>query len=51
MIKKFHEAEHPSNVFCKKCGYWMAYVHAKKVDELNWICLECLEKEKNDSSK
>lgn len=46
---KFIAQETPSNIFCEKCQYWMAYVHAKKIGE-KWICLSCLKKE-NEKTK
>ena len=42
MIKKYLKGE-LTNIFCKKCGYWMARVHADKVGE-EWICLDCIKK-------
>lgn len=50
MIKKFYRDTDPSNILCPKCGYWMARVHAEKVGEDYWVCLECLEKE-NENNK
>jgi len=42
--KEYNEAD-PSNILCKRCDYWMARVHAKKVKE-EWVCLDCLKKDK-----
>lgn len=38
----------PSNIFCKKCEYWMARVHAKKVGD-EWVCLDCLKKRRKNA--
>ena len=35
----------PSNIYCKKCGYWMREELAIETEYGVYVCKECLEKE------